>query len=60
METTNKRSYTYVCSCMSFAKKQIVEASARVGTHDDKKIKNKSSLGMPPLLSTSYFIHNVF
>lgn len=45
---------------MSFAKKQIVEASARVGTHDDKKIKNKSSLGMPPLLSTSYFIHNVF
>jgi len=24
---------------MSFAKKQIVEASARVGTHDDKKIK---------------------
>jgi len=24
---------------MNFAKKQIVEASARVGTHDDKKIK---------------------
>lgn len=37
METTNKRSYMFFM--YEFAKKQIVEASARVGTHDDKKIK---------------------